>query len=49
MLRVLKDPSKSHGPIQIPSRDPGGWAVRDVAQRPSPEGELLNRMQATYV
>jgi len=26
MLRALKDPSKSHGPNQVPSRDPDGQA-----------------------
>jgi len=49
MLRSLKDPSKSLAPIQVPRRNPSGWAVRDVAQRPSSEGELQNRTQATYV
>jgi hypothetical protein len=34
MPRALKDPIKSHGPIQAPNGDPDGQAV-NVAQTPA--------------
>ena len=42
MLRALNDPSKSHGPIQVPSRDPDRRDRRTGHER-RPEAPALGR------
>jgi len=42
MLRALKDPSKSHGPIQVPSRDPDG-RDRQMGHERCPEAPAWGR------
>jgi len=37
MLRALEDPSKSRGPIQVPSRDPDGRDMRTGREERRPE------------
>jgi hypothetical protein len=47
MLRVLKDSSKSHGPIQAPNGDPEGLDRRTGRER-RPDPSLRDSTRALY-